>query len=53
MRSCKFIEKETPTQVFSYVSCKILKSTLFTEHLQVTASVKIYSTFLKLFYYVS
>ena len=33
-----FIKKETPTQVFSYEFCEILKNTFLTEHFQTTAS---------------
>ena len=37
-RSCNFIRKETPTQVFSFEFWKILKDTCFAECLQITAS---------------
>ena len=33
-------KKETPTQVFYFEFCEILKNTFFKEHLQTTASVK-------------
>ena len=31
-RSCNFIEKETPAQVFSCEFCEIFKNTFFIEH---------------------
>ena len=37
--ACNFIKKKTLAQVFSCEFCRISKSTFFTEHLQVTASV--------------
>ena len=36
--SCKFIEKETLTRMFSYEFCEIFKKTFFTEHLHANAS---------------
>ena len=38
--TCNFIEKETPTQVFSCELGEVLKNTFFSEHLRTTASVK-------------
>ena len=37
--SCKFVKKETLTQVFSCEFCKIFKNTFFAEHLRTVASV--------------
>ena len=37
-QACNFIKKETLTQVFSCEFCEIFKKSLFTEHLQATAS---------------
>ena len=37
-QACNFIKKETLTQVFSCEFCEIFKNSLFTEHLQATAS---------------
>ena len=37
-KTCNFIKKETPTQLFSCRFCYILKNTFFTEHLWVTTS---------------
>ena len=37
LEACKFIEKETPTQVFSYELRKTFNNTFVTEHLRVTA----------------
>ena len=34
----QFLEKETPTQLFSSEFCEIFKNTLFTEHFRTTAS---------------
>ena len=33
LKTCIFIKKETPTQVFSYKYCKIFKNSFFMEHL--------------------
>ena len=33
LKACNFIEKETPTQVFSCEYCKIFNNSLFIEHL--------------------
>ena len=41
--TCKFIKKETLTQVFSYEFYEISKNTFFTEHLLVTDSDYFYS----------
>ena len=35
---CNFIEKDSPTQMFSCEHCKISKSTYFQEHLRTAAS---------------
>ena len=37
-KACNFIEKGTPTQLFSCEFCYILKNTFFAEHLRVTTS---------------
>ena len=37
--ACNPIKKETLTQMHSYEFCEISKNTVFTEHLQTTASV--------------
>ena len=37
-QACNFIKKETLAQVLSCEICEISKSTIFTEHLQMTAS---------------
>ena len=34
----QFLEKETPTQLFSSEFCEMFKNTLFTEHFRTTAS---------------
>ena len=46
--TCKFIKKETLTQVFSYEFYEISKNTFFTEHLLVTDSDYFYSNFGKI-----
>ena len=33
------LKKKTPAQVFSYKFCKVLKDTLFAEHLQTNFSI--------------
>ena len=38
-QACNFSKKETLAQVFSWEFCEISKSTFFTEHLWMTASV--------------
>ena len=40
LKTCNFIKKRPPTQVFSREnSCEVFKNTFFTEHLRSTASV--------------
>ena len=39
LQACNFIKKETLAQVFSCEFYEISKSTIFTEHLQTTASL--------------
>ena len=38
LRARNFIEKETPTQIFSYEISEIFKNTYFEEHMWTTAS---------------
>ena len=51
LRPVTLLKKETLTQVFSCEFCEISKSTVFTEHLRVTASVNsdMYSRFAFIF----
>ena len=55
LEACKFVKKKTPTEVFYFEFCEILKNTFFTEHFWVNPSrllrkVKSYiSSFRKVF----
>ena len=38
-KACKFVKKETPTQLISFKYCKRFKNTYFEEHLGTAVSV--------------